>query len=1032
MPSPPAPPARVRLLLGAPGTGRTQTLLRLLLEDSAAGPKVAQAPLGGAPGDGLLLVPGRATATRLQRWLEERTPTDRPAASPVVRTPAALAYGVLRQDAAARGEPPPRLLTGAEQDVVLADLLAGHREHPGTGPRWPTDLVAAVPTADFRDQLRDLLMRAVEHGLDPDGLAGLAAHHDRPDWAAAAQVLREYDEVTALQSPGTYDPAWICTAAAEVVERSVPGATPVPWTPRLLLVDDAQELTAAAARLITAFARLGTAVVLAGDGDVATERFRGADPGRFVRLADELAGPDGPHVEVLSHRHRMSAAVSEASGRLVATIGASSGTAHRRPTAAGEEGSLEVALTRTPGAEAALVAARLRRAHLGRGVPWSQLAVLGRSRGTLDRVRRALVSAGVPVRDLPSTGPLRDLPAVSMLTTAYSVAVGSQPLTAGLARRLVDSPLGGADPAAVRALRRRLRDLGTDDVGEALRELVETPQLADPLGPDAAPAARVGRVLAAGRAAAQEPEATAESVLWAVWEASGLAARWRRQALAGGPLGARADRDLDAVLLLFAAAADYVDRLPGRGPEDFVAAVAAREVTADSRGDRTGSPEAVELLTPQAARGRQWRQVAVVGVQEGQWPDLRLRDTLLGSQALVAALQGRPAGGPEGVRAAARVVRHDETRLLLLALTRAEESVLVTAVADGERAPSGLLEVLDPGSTTVDPVDLPPELSLRGVVGHLRRQVALAHRTGDHAARAGWAARLARLAAADVAGADPREWWSAREVSASAPLRGDVDVVVSPSRVQLFEECALRWLLSTRGGDGRDSSAAAVGVLVHDLVSTHPDAPVEELETRLLARWSEAGAGAGWVAERARARAVQMLRHFVGYRRAALAAGRELVGTEVDLDATVAGVRVVGRVDRVERDAHGRTVVVDLKTGASKPAGREVARHAQLGVYQAAVAAGGIQGSGGAGDPVAALSGGAALVHLGRASGAEVSVQQQPPLDTDPESDWPHELLRRTAEGMAAARFPATVGGWCRTCPVRASCPAQPEGAPWR
>src|SRR3712207_7076451 len=52
------------------------------------------------------------------------------------------------------------------------------------------------------------------------------------------------------------------------------------------------------------------------------------------------------------------------------------------------------------------------------------------------------------------------------------------------------------------------------------------------------------------------------SVLWAMWQASGLAQRWARASAAGGAAGAVADRDLDAVVALFDAAAGFVDRLP--------------------------------------------------------------------------------------------------------------------------------------------------------------------------------------------------------------------------------------------------------------------------------------------------------------------------------------------------------------------------------------------------------------------------------------------------------------------------------------
>ena len=86
--------------------------------------------------------------------------------------------------------------------------------------------------------------------------------------------------------------------------------------------------------------------------------------------------------------------------------------------------------------------------------------------------------------------------------------------------------------------------------------------------------------------------------------ASRLAEPWRRTALAGGPAGARADRDLDAVVALFDAAARYVDRLPQAGPAEFLEHLRSQEVPGDTLVERAPADDAVALLTPQGAAGR--------------------------------------------------------------------------------------------------------------------------------------------------------------------------------------------------------------------------------------------------------------------------------------------------------------------------------------------------------------------------------------------------------------------------------------------
>src|SRR5690606_577864 len=94
---------------------------------------------------------------------------------------------------------------------------------------------------------------------------------------------------------------------------------------------------------------------------------------------------------------------------------------------------------------------------------------------------------------------------------------------------------------------------------EALRDAAE---LADVDRSWAEPARRVAALLATAREAAAAPAATIEDVLWAVWQRSGLAERWAATATRPGEDPARAeaaDRDLDAVMVLFDAAARYTD-----------------------------------------------------------------------------------------------------------------------------------------------------------------------------------------------------------------------------------------------------------------------------------------------------------------------------------------------------------------------------------------------------------------------------------------------------------------------------------------
>lgn len=1080
-------------VIGAPGSGKTSVAVAVVAD------RVARD--GIEPGSALVLAPTRVAAGRLRDRVTAAVGGT--TTTPLARTPSAFAFSLLGDAAASDDEPPPRLLSGAEQDVVLGELLTGHREQ-GTGPSWPADLSGALATRGFRDQLRDLLMRAVEHGLDPEDLAALGQTHARPEWRAAAAVLTEYDQVTALQRPSAYDPAWICTAAADRLAIDPDLLEQVRRRLSLIVIDDAQELTASAARLIEEVHHPGLDVVLLGDGDVTGQGFRGADAARFTRLAERLAArSEGqPHRVVLGHSHRRSAVLLEASRAVVDRIGATSGTAHRapeprptpaelrptpvepdptpveprptpeepRPTPPEERGDpVEVVTVRTTAQEAELVAGRFREAHLGAArVPWSRMAVLARSRSRLAQVRRALVNAGVPVLEDQTSGPLHEQPVVRALLLAYEVVVrpGELSCTAEEAVDLVTSAIGGADPVALLRLRRELAareraEGGSRPSQEVLAQVITDPGLLQLTDGDIGPALRVARVLAAGRAAAERqengswaPGVTAETVLWAIWSATGLAEPWRRTALTGGAAGARADRDLDAVMVLTGAAEAYVDRLPGRGPDGFLRQLLAQQVAPDTLVARARPVEAVEVLTPQAASGREWDVVAVVGVQEGVWPDLRLRDSLLGAEALVSVLHGREIDGPEGLRAAQAQVRVDEARQFYSALTRAREQLLVTAVASTEEQPSGFLDLVDPDAGERAPVDVAPAPTLRTLIARLRTDLVRAHRAGDHGARDRAATQLLRLEQAGVQGADPADWWRGREVSDDRPLQEEGLVPVSPSQVQSFSECRLRWLLQSRGGEAGDATASAVGTLVHDVVAGAPEAPLEQLRDALQSRWHELALGEGWVQDRQWVRAVRMLHRYTDYVRAATADGRTLVGVELELTATYEQARITGRVDRLERNADGALRVIDLKTGSSMPAKGDMPRHAQLGAYQVGVQEGGFSDAdetrsveAGTDETAAPQTpsepqtpaepqtptepGGAALVRLGASSGTVTTTHgylPQQPLAQDEDPRWAHDMVAQTARGMAGSEFAASTGTWCRVCPVVFSCPAQGEG----
>lgn len=118
--------------------------------------------------------------------------------------------------------------------------------------------------------------------------------------------------------------------------------------------------------------------------------------------------------------------------------------------------------------------------------------------------------------------------------------------------------------------------------------------------------------------------------------------------------------------------------------------------------------------------------------------------------------------------------------------------------------------------------------------------------------------------------------------------------------------------------------------------------------------------------------------------------------------------------------------IVDWKTGATAVTKDDARVHPQLGTYQAVVEAGGIAGPSGSATPPVA---GASLVYVGKPANSNgAAIRTQGPLAEADDPRWAVDLIARTAEGMAGEVFPATANDRCATCPVRTSCPLQPEG----
>ncbi|MFJ4549035.1 ATP-dependent helicase [Streptomyces sp. NPDC088817] len=609
---------------------------------------------------------------------------------------------------------------------------------------------------------------------------------------------------------------------------------------------------------------------------------------------------------------------------------------------------------------------------------------------------------------------------------------------------LLASPLAGMDAADLRRLGRALREeeraagnpLPPPSDQLLARALAEPERLVAHDPTYARGAQRLGALLRKARERLAGG-GTAEEALWDLWNGTPWPSRLERAARRGGAAGRNADRDLDAVCALFATAARAEERTGGLGALNFLAEIEAEDIAADTLTRRAVRPEAVRLMTAHRSKGLQWRLVVVAGVQEGLWPDLRRRGSLLEADRI----------GRDGLAAPLTpgALLAEERRLFYVAATRARERLVVTAVkapADDGDQPSRFLTELG-----VEPRDVTSRprrpLSVAALVAELRATTVDPNASAT--LRQAAAHRLARLAAlADdegrplVPAAHPYRWWGMDEPTESkVPLRDrDQPVALSGSALdQLANTCALQWFLSREvKADAPATAAQGFGNVVHvladEVASGRSPADLAVLMERLETVWNALAFDAPWKSAQEKEHARVALERFLNWH-VLERAGRTPVAGEHDFDVTLeAGgyqVRIRGSMDRVEADGEGRAYVVDFKTGKQAPTGTEVARHPQLAVYQLAVREGAVDE---VFDGARPEPGGAELVQLRQGAAKRdggdslPKVQTQEPL----EGEWAGELLATAAGKVLDERFTPTAGQHCAHCAFRASCSARPEG----
>ena len=1020
------------IVIGGPGTGKSATLIETV---------VSQIKSGFDPNSILVLTYGRERASELRDQIVIQSETS--AFEPIVRTFHSLAFSIINTQVNP-DDPKYVLISGAEQDSFIRELLANPQYSPQVN--WPKALEPALSTKGFARELRDLILRASERNFTYKKLAEKGKLLGEPWWEPAAKFWKIYDEVLAIRygfisgAAKRIDSSSIISQAISDLNTHAEIRKSFQNKFKLIVIDEFQESDNSQRELLKLLA--SDRVVLFADPQSAIGQFRGADP-EGVRA---FASANNYEELFLSSVHRTSGEIveltSSISSRFRNPILAPANPALSEASEVAKKSKIDVAKLASQSDCANYIAHAFRSAHLRDGIAWSEMAVILRSPGAgVSAITRAFALNNIPIQISSDAMALGENPAIRPILTIAQIALGKIKLTSNnwdLVEEILFSEFGGADALSLRQMRidlGKLREAG-DDAKPSTQVILEILDNSDAPLPweQILSLKRVADVISEARKVVRMSSAGGKKVdiadlIWAIWSSAksydgdSLANLWRDRALKGGPRGAAADRDLDAVITLFESARRFSERMPESDPELFLDQLLSESIQSDAIAARGERGEVVSVLTVHSAKGLEWDLVAITGLQEGIWPNLRQRGSLLGSERLVESERTQSTARRELEVSAANALVEDERRLLNVAISRAKKALVVTAYSkEDDSEPSPYFEeiyefVNGVSSIDAESVDLPRALTPQALVSTLRRDLDSPDKNKKEFA----AKLLQTLATNEIQSAKSENWLGALKLSSTDPVIPiDTQVSVSPSNLQSFSECGLKWFIEKSGGRDGDSTAQLLGIAIHSLAAmlkSEPGLTLDDLATRLESGWQLIDGNKGWVRDYKFKQALEKLEKFYTWH-AENKSGRTLFAVEAEFSKVIGRALFNGSVDRVEIDSQGRVFIVDIKTGAPDLSKKKSEEHKQLAGYQLAVYEEALKG-----DSPGNQSAGAELLFLGT-DGKTASEK--------PQGVKEHEVIKAeviaAADAMSANEFIATVNDRCRTCAVKGLCPIQPQG----
>jgi DNA helicase-2/ATP-dependent DNA helicase PcrA len=384
--------------------------------------------------------------------------------------------------------------------------------------------------------------------------------------------------------------------------------------------------------------------------------------------------------------------------------------------------------------------------------------------------------------------------------------------------------------------------------------------------------------------------------------------------------------------------------------------------------------DAVQLLTAHAAKGLEYRHVAVIRGSSTWFPTAYHEPLIAFPPELRRS--GTTAHDDK------RLHEEEERRLFYVAMTRAKDTLAIYTHQGRGKDPK--------------PTQFLREFMLKP------------------ACKKSWFMRSA-AAVQDVLFAEEDQKIALQQSNVAAwllmPPSGDFVTGLSASSIVIYEECPLRFKLEREWNLPRDVSASLhYGSAMHGVLRTFYDAQRYEREIsdeELLEQFRSALALAG-IADRYQyelylRQGMEQLRQF--FEAARRSPQPEVIETERRFELQVGSARLAGRVDRIDRTGPDTVAIVDYKTG--KPQSQDDADESlQLSLY--ALAARETWGK-----------------HADRL--VLYNLENNTPVcstRTDGELEAAKLRVQKVAAEIAEGKFSAKPGYHCAFCPYRNLCPA--------